>query len=354
MKKIHLLAGIVIMGTVLSGSSGTLWAQDAPSKSIDQNASHWYLSLGGGGIDYEGDEAVQSGLYPLLRLGYDYTPRWTFRGEISYFPELKANMVYNYESGTAVPRPGLHGDSTWAMGIAGDVLFHCIATDDRQWDPYLVGGLGLLYYDKQREWRNRVDIPVRVGAGLAYHFTPEWAVNVDLMGQLTIDHSEFNFIPSMALSWRPAGRKPVRPTAPALLAPDARTTDPIPSPPSDDLRTFVLVMNFTEDQWQISPEYFSELDAIARIIQTFPASEIWIEGHIEQQPNLSKKKARKITEKRAQAIRDYFVGKQRIVKKRFTATGYGFSRPKTPADPGKGGPENQRMLIRIRPPQIAP
>ncbi|MBU4212419.1 MAG: outer membrane beta-barrel protein, partial [Verrucomicrobia bacterium] len=306
MKNLHRLAGIVIMGAVMLGASGKLGAQSTPSKSTDEDIPPWYVSIGGGYIRYEGDEATKDGGFGLLRIGYDYTPNWTFRGEISYFPELKANTVYNDETGVPVPRPGLHGDSTWAAGLAGDALFHFNATTDRRWDPYLVGGLGLLHYEKIREWRSPTDVPIRAGIGLAYQFTPAWAVNVDLMGQMTIDKQEFNFIPSAGVAWSPAGRKRAQSASFTIVAPGDQTAkstkDSIPpSPPPDDLRMFKLDMNSAEGKWH---EYFSELDAIAKIIQTYPDSEIWIEGHIDQKPNVSDRDARKLTEKRAEAVRD--------------------------------------------------
>jgi len=199
MKNLYRLAGIVLVGSGLLAPTIGLGAQ---SQSADDGVPPWYVSLGGGYIRYEGDEATENGGFALLRLGYDYTPRWTFRGEISYFPQLKANTVYDYNTGVPIPRPGLHGDSTWAVGLAGDVLFHIIATDDPHWDPYLIGGIGLLHYEKMREWRSQTDVPIRAGVGLAYHFNPEWALWVDAMGQMTIDKQEFNCIPTAGLSWK--------------------------------------------------------------------------------------------------------------------------------------------------------
>lgn len=356
MKNFRRLAGGVVMGAVMLGAPGKLWAQSTPSQSTAQDIPPWSVSLGGGYIRYEGDEATKDGGFGLLRIGYDYTPSWTFRGEISYFPELKANNVYNYETGVPVLRPGLHGDSTWAAGLAGDALFHFIATDDRRWDPYLIGGIGLLHYNKMREWRSQTDVPLRAGIGLAYNFTAEWAVNIDLMEQLTIDHTEFNFIPSAGVVWRPAGRKPAGSANYALGAPSAPAAKPAkefipPWPPEDDLRMFELAMNSTEGQWY---ENYSELDAIAKIIQANPDSEIWIEGHTDQQPNVSERDARILTEKRVEAVRDYFVQNHHIAKKRINAVGYGFSRPKAPNDPVNGNPANQRILIHIRAARTAP
>lgn len=353
MKSLRHLVGIVAVGAVMLGAAGKLAAQSTPPPSPGESIPPWSIGVGGGYIRYEGDEAIKHGGFGLVRVGCDYTPRWSFRAEISYFPDLKANTVNNYETGNAVPRPGLHGNSTWAAGLAADTLFHFIASDDRHWDPYLVGGLGLLHYEQTREWRSQTDVPVRAGIGLAYHFNPEWAVNLDAMGQMTIDHTEFNFIPSVGVAWSPGGRKPARSAGFTLVAPGAQAAKATKelTPPANDLKTFELAMTSTEGQWY---ENVSELDAIAKIIQAHPDSEILIEGHSDQQPNVADRDARKLSEQRAETVRDYFVKNHAIAKKRFTIVGYGFTQPKAPNDPVHGNPENQRVVIRIRAAPTAP
>jgi outer membrane protein OmpA-like peptidoglycan-associated protein len=332
MKTISRLTVAGVLSLVILSAAQNLPAQNAPAEASAADRSAWFVGLGGGYIKYEGDEATENGGFVLLHLGYDLTPRWTLRGEVSFFPELKSNAVYNTDVPT--PRPGLHGASTWAAGVAGDVLFHFVGESDRILDPYLIGGIGLLYYDKVREWRSQTDIPVRAGLGLACNFTPSWSVNLDLMGQMTLDKQEFNFIPSAGISWRPGGGR-----AAAVVA---------PAPEPEDIQKFELIMNFAEGQWQISPEYFMELDAIAKIIQQHAGAKVLIEGHVDRQPKMSEKDARQLTERRAEALRDYFTQKHPIPRNRITTVGYGYSRPKASAEPGKANPENRRMVIHIR------
>ncbi len=352
MKRLCNPVGFVIIGVLMLGASGKLWAQAATSNAAVAGISPWNVGIGGGYIKYEGDEATRGGGFGLLRIGYDHTPRWTFRGELSYFPNLKANTVNNYETGAPVPRPGLHGDSTWAAGLAGDALFHFNAAAERHWDPYLLGGIGLLHYEKTREWRSQTDVPVRAGIGLAYHFNAEWAVNLDVMGQMTIDHTEFNLMPNAGVMWRPAGREPARSAGFAIGPAGDQSTRPAQDlkPAKDDLRTFQLAINSTEGQWY---EYYSELDAIAKIIQANPDAEILIEGRMEQQANLSERDARQLTEKRAEAVRDYLVKTHNIARKRFTTTGYGFATLKAANDPAGATAATQGIVIRIRAPQTA-
>jgi outer membrane protein OmpA-like peptidoglycan-associated protein len=354
MTNLQRLAGIVMLTAIMPGSPRQLWADGLPTKSSAKDTAPLYVGLGGGYIRFEGDEATKSGGCIQLKLGYDYTPRWSLEGSLLVFPKLDKNDVMDYQP-EPHPRPGLDGSSTWAAGLAADALFHLNGAEDRQWDPYLMGGVGATYYERDREDAWRVDPVIRYGIGLAYHFTPEWAVRVDVDGQTPIhkqrDVFEFNFIPSAGIAWSPAARKPARPSAlaagvtPAAVAAAAPAPQVAPtSPPAPDLQMFKLDMDSAEGKWH---EYFSELDAIAKIVRKYPESVIVIEGNMDRQPNVSEREAQKLTEKKAEAIRDYFIQNHKIAKKRITAVGYGYSQSK-PGAAASGAAESRRMLIHIR------
>lgn len=190
-------AGLVIIAAACLMGASSVAAQD---EYADQPP--WYVSLNGGGIMFEGDEATEAGFVGSLRLGYDFSPRWTFEGVFNYAPKLNRNDVYNYEHGYPEPRIGMEADSTAAYGAAADALLHLFVMDNRHWDPYLIGGIGLLHFNEEREFRNDTDVTFRYGAGLAYHFNPEWAVRADAIGILTVDKQEFNIMPSAGVSWK--------------------------------------------------------------------------------------------------------------------------------------------------------
>lgn len=173
----------------------------------------WHASLNLGAITFERDEAVKDGFAGGLRLGYDLSPRWTVEGVLFYAPSLGSNTVYNYEEGgVALPRPvarqGLSGESAAAIGLAVDFLFHLFVMEDRHWDPYLIAGAGLTHFTESRPHRLGTDPVLRYGAGMAYHFNDEWAVRLDLTGILTVEHTEFNFMPAAGLLWRWGTRTP--------------------------------------------------------------------------------------------------------------------------------------------------
>lgn len=210
MKKILMTGALVMAGMMVSLPS---FAETAPQS---EEIPPWYLSLGGGYIKFEGDEAVKGNGFIQLKLGYDYTPRWSFEGSLLFYPRFYKNEVLDYDpdGNNPHPRDGLQGDSTWGLGFAGDALFHLIATDDRHWDPYLVLGAGAMYLRVRNvEWP-AVDPNVRFGGGVAYHFNPEWAVRLDLIGVAAIasqrDSIEWNFMPSLGVNWKWGAHVPAK------------------------------------------------------------------------------------------------------------------------------------------------
>ena len=198
-----MMAGAIsmMMAAAAFGQTTTSAAEDIPP---------WYIGLRGGYMRYEGDEATLNAGFGELRLGYDYSQLWSFEGGLDIFPYLKRNDVYDYATGVPVPRPGLDGESCWAAGLSADALLHLNISDNRHFDPYLLGGLGVLYYSKERQFRERADVTLRYGAGLAYHFNPEWAVLVDIVGIMTIDKQEFDFMPSVGVNWKWGARVPAK------------------------------------------------------------------------------------------------------------------------------------------------
>ncbi|MCA1808392.1 MAG: porin family protein [Lentisphaerae bacterium] len=142
----------VAAGLLLSAGQAGATAMDAP----------WYVSLNAGMIRFEGDEAVKSGFLSSLRLGYDYSPAWSFEGVLNYAPRLDRNEVYNYETGEPIPRKGLiDADHAAAFGAAVDALFHLRNMDNQQFDPYLIGGIGFMHLTEEREFRERTDVTLR-------------------------------------------------------------------------------------------------------------------------------------------------------------------------------------------------
>lgn len=120
-----------------------------------------------------------------------------------------------------------------------------------------------------------------------------------------------------------------------------------PLDPSDDLMLFEVYIQFDYDTTVIKPQYFKDLDQVVRVLTRNPQATAVIEGHADRRTRSSEKYNQDLSERRAQAVVSYMVGKG-VLDKKLTAVGYGFSRPKVQPDLVNGNPENRRVEIYIR------
>ncbi len=120
-----------------------------------------------------------------------------------------------------------------------------------------------------------------------------------------------------------------------------------PLDPSDDLMLFEVYIQFDYDTTVIKPEYFGEIDQVVRVLQRNTQATAVVEGHADRRTRSSEKYNQDLSERRAQAVQSYMVGKG-VPGSRMTAVGYGFSRPKVQPDLVNGNPENRRVEIYIR------
>jgi outer membrane protein OmpA-like peptidoglycan-associated protein len=109
-----------------------------------------------------------------------------------------------------------------------------------------------------------------------------------------------------------------------------------PAPPP-----FILTgVNFDTAQATIRPESFSKLDIVVDFMTHKKSARVEISGHTD---NVGKPKANKtLSEKRAQACRDYLVSKG-VDRSRLQAVGYGDERPIAPNDTDAGREKNRRI-----------
>jgi len=188
MNRISWLAIGLIVACIGLVGTGAQAAEDLFEK------APWSLSIGGGRINYEGDEQVKDGEFIALRLGYDFSPRWTFEGELNFMPHLEPQEFND-------PRREPLDDSTWAFRLGLNVLYHLRNVEDLHFDPYLSLGSGFIYYEEDLEDGHN-DFFVVGGGGLFVHFNDEWAIRGDVEFGLAGPDTEFNSLISAAVNWR--------------------------------------------------------------------------------------------------------------------------------------------------------
>jgi OOP family OmpA-OmpF porin len=99
-------------------------------------------------------------------------------------------------------------------------------------------------------------------------------------------------------------------------------------------------VNFATNKAVISPVSFALLDTVAAALTDFPLIRVEVQGHTDDRG--SDKKNLKLSQSRAQAVRDYLIAKG-IEPFRMTAQGYGESRPIETNKTSDGRAANRRV-----------
>ena len=121
-------------------------------------------------------------------------------------------------------------------------------------------------------------------------------------------------------------------------------TDPLD--PSDDLLFFELNIVFDTDKDVVKPEFFDQLDKVAKVLLENPGATAAVEGHADQRATSKRNYNIRLSEKRARAVARYFELKG-VDAARINAVGYGFDYPKAANDPVSGNVANRRVEVYI-------
>lgn len=153
----------------------------------------WSAGLNLGYIHFEGDQLVKDNGFLSLKVNYAPSPRWSFEGDLGYFPQLDHRTFTD-------GRRQLDED-TWALRLGGEALFHLRTMEDLRWDPFLAAGVGLMAFGENVSG-GAIHPMVTAGGGLFYHFNDEWALRADVRGQMTAGNQEFQLLASAGVMWR--------------------------------------------------------------------------------------------------------------------------------------------------------
>jgi len=203
------LMGFGALVVFLTAALGAGTVAQAQSERFE-DAFPYYVSGGLGYLDFEGDEEVSDGIAAVGRWGFDWTEWITLETALHLAPYLKenfygrttvdANGVVTYEELSRLEEATGDSsiDSTWAIGLSGDGLFHF--TRWQRFDPYLAAGPSMIYYG-DKFGKNQIDLALRAGAGAMYHFNDMWALRADWRSFIAGDDTEANSLIDAGLVW---------------------------------------------------------------------------------------------------------------------------------------------------------
>jgi len=135
---------------------------------------------------------------------------------------------------------------------------------------------------------------------------------------------------------------------PECCAKPAPAPEPAPVPPPPPLpaplkEKVVIKLNvqFDTDKAVVKDKYNDDIKRVADFMKEFPDTTASIEGHTDNIGSAAYNQ--KLSEKRANGVRQYLIDKFGIDGSRITATGYGLAKPVAGNDTEEGRKENRRV-----------
>jgi OOP family OmpA-OmpF porin len=107
--------------------------------------------------------------------------------------------------------------------------------------------------------------------------------------------------------------------------------------------TVIPPVVFEHGKATIRPSSFATLDALGAAIVARGCTSVEVHGHREYEPN--QHAARDLSDLRARAVRDYFVGRAGVDGRIVVARGFGDSVPRVPRDSPDAARLNRRIEV---------
>jgi OmpA-OmpF porin, OOP family len=356
-------------------------AQVASAQEFDDR---WYLTGSVGMNIQDNDRDTRNAPFGAIGVGKFFNPNWSLDAELNYQnPNRDANQDLNWSQ----------------YGISFDLRRHFV-TEGRNWNPYLLMGLG--YQREEIESDNFPNpnspfeeeegaVAGKFGVGLQgdlgrVGIRTELAYRAvaidDTFAQLQNDDPPperndgedwFGDVLASVGIIIPLGPEPTAPVAPAPVAPSCADSDSdgdgvndcddkcpgsqagqtigpdgCPVPVSIDLKG----VNFDFDKSTLRPDAVAILNEAIEILKRYPELKVEVAGHTDSKGTDAYNQA--LSERRARAVYDYLTSNGVDAGRLVGPVGYGESRPIAPNtnDDGSDNPEgrarNRRTELNVQ------
>ncbi|HQN01720.1 MAG TPA: OmpA family protein [Candidatus Hydrogenedentes bacterium] len=312
-----------------------------------------------GGYMFEGNEDMDNSLAVGLRAGYNFTKYIGLEGFGFYVPtNIRAEGAAGKEKTNFL-----------FYGIEG--IFNILPNNKLV--PFLAVGAGGTHYadsyDRTTEDKKN-KIVADYGAGLKYYLSENVALRGDVRHVIPFDDSHNNLLYTVGLTLAFGGAKKVveapapvveeakpqaaaapvveevkaQPAAPVAAAPVVVEEVKRPAAAAPEIiekgKTTLKVL-FDTNKAIIKKNSFKDVDNLVVVMKQYPELNVVIEGHTDSVGSNAYNK--KLSQRRADAVKTYMVKKGGIDAKRLKAVGYGEEKPIADNKTKEGKAKNRRV-----------
>ncbi|MEN6488144.1 MAG: OmpA family protein, partial [Smithella sp.] len=290
-----------------------------------------------GGYMFEGNEDMDNSVSVGLRAGYNFTKYFGIEGYAHYVPTDIENSSTNVDF----------------LGYGLEGLYHFMP--DSKFVPFFAIGVGGVHYSHATEDTTdgkRDKITADYGVGVKYFVTENVALRADVRHVIPFDGVNNNLLYTVGLSFSFGGAKKavVEEAKPAPAAP-VEEVKPAPAAPVEEKSQVArdieekgkatLNVEFDFDKSTIKKGFYKDIDDVVSVMKQYPDVNIEIAGHTDSIGTAAYNK--KLSQRRADAVKKYMVEKGGIDAKRLTAVGYGEDKPIASNKTKEGRQKNRRV-----------
>lgn len=320
------------------------------------NAGSFSVTPFFGGYTFEGNENISTAPVYGLRAGYNFTKNWGVEGFFNYIPAKVKDVV---------------GDDDMKLsGYGVEVLYHFIP--EKRLVPFLAVGAGGTHYSPPSPTESYNRFTVDYGAGLKFFLTDWLALRADVRHVLPLNDRYNDLLYTFGINFAFGGAKKAKvaetvqeaaapvvveeakpqPAAPAVVEEvKPQAVAPVvveeAKPQSQVAREIIekgratLNVLFATNKDTIKKNYFKDIDDLAAVMKQHQDLNVTIEGHTDNVGSAAYNK--KLSQKRADAVKQYMVKKAGIDAKRLTAKGFGMENPIASNKTKEGRAKNRRV-----------
>jgi OOP family OmpA-OmpF porin len=288
---------------------------------------------------FEGNEDMDSSIALGMRLGYNVTKYFGIEGYAHWVPTRMQDYRQGYNPTVNGVPPNVWnnwdiydntGQSMSAVGYGIEGVVNLLP--DRNLVPFVAAGIGGIYYSRACEdtTDNRYNkFAVSYGGGLKWFFAENWAVRGDVRHVMNFDSFHNNLMGTIGLTYAFGGKRAAAP-APA----------PEPAAEAIEKGRTTLDVKFDLDKAIIKKGYYGDIDNLVSVMKQYPETNVALEGHTCSLGSDAYNK--RLSQRRADAVKQYMVEKGGIAANRLNAIGYGEERPIASNATEEGRRQNRR------------
>ena len=269
-----------------------------------------------------------------------------YGASVGYFLTNDVELALSYGEYHDVRTDSSRGNDKVHGNIAAlDAIYH-FGTPGVGLRPYLSAGLAhqSLGQAQPRSGRNHTTFG-NIGAGLKYYFTDNFYARAGLDGMYNIDEDQGEWAAGVGVGLNFGGNAGQRQVAAVEPAP-APAPAPAPEPePTPEVVRVELDVKFDFDRAQVKSESYADIQNLADFMRQYPQTSTTVEGHTDSIGTEAYNQ--RLSERRANAVRDVLVNQYGVESNRVSSVGYGESRPVADNSTEQGRAVNRRVEAEV-------